>query len=247
MTTPKAMAQRLRRELKKLGRPETAKSYMRFFKPDEQARIRFLGAATPAVRGVVNAAYDDVKEEWSVAEGIELCDICLPDPHLEIKHSGIEICSRFGEAVRPSIVPQIRRWILRGDIACWASVDVLCAAILGPLVRRRPAVAKRIFPWTRSPNLWLRRTAIVALVPAAEEGELLDEAYATVERLLADREDLIHKAMGWLLREAGRTDRKRLKAFLLDHGPAIPRTTVRYAIEHFPEGERKKMLAKTRG
>ena len=57
----------------------------------------------------------------------------------------------------------------------------------------------------------------------------------------------MHKAVGWLLRDAGDADQKRLRAFLLEHGPAIPRTAVRYALEHFPEPERKRLLARTRG
>lgn len=60
-------------------------------------------------------------------------------------------------------------------------------------------------------------------------------------------DDLIHKANGWLLREAGKADPKRLEKFLLDNGPAIPRTTLRYAIERFPESRRKALLRKTRG
>jgi 3-methyladenine DNA glycosylase AlkD len=64
---------------------------------------------------------------------------------------------------------------------------------------------------------------------------------------LGDPEDLMHKASGWLLREAGKTDAERLEKFLLTHGPAIPRTTVRYSIERFPEGKRKELLVATRG
>ena len=57
----------------------------------------------------------------------------------------------------------------------------------------------------------------------------------------------MHKALGWLLREAGKTDMKRLRQFLLKHGPTIPRTTLRYAIERFPTKDRAKLLQKTRG
>jgi 3-methyladenine DNA glycosylase AlkD len=59
-------------------------------------------------------------------------------------------------------------------------------------------------------------------------------------------DDLIHKATGWLLREAGKTDMPRLEKFLLENGVAIPRTTLRYAIERFPEDKRKRLLTKTK-
>lgn len=95
--------------------------------------------------------------------------------------------------------------------------------------------------------MWVRRGSAVAFVPHARKGRLLDGAYAVAELLLGDDEDLIHKAVGWLLREAGKTDAGRLTRFLLEHGPSIPRTAVRYAIERFPEKERKRLLAATRG
>ncbi len=59
-------------------------------------------------------------------------------------------------------------------------------------------------------------------------------------------EDLIHKAVGWMLREAGTTDMRRLERFLKVEGPKIPRTTVRYAIERFPKDQRKRLLEATR-
>ena len=74
----------------------------------------------------------------------------------------------------------------------------------------------------------------------------MDEAYDVVASLLDDTEDLMHKACGWLLREAGKTDVKRLERFLLRQGPAVPRTSVRYAIERFPEAHRKRLLVATR-
>ena len=106
---------------------------------------------------------------------------------------------------------------------------------------------KELSGWTRSRNLWIRRAALVALVPPARKGERLEEAYEAALAVAADREDLIHKASGWLLREAGKTDAQRLERFLLHHGPTLSRTTVRYAIERFPRGRRLLLLRATRG
>jgi 3-methyladenine DNA glycosylase AlkD len=80
----------------------------------------------------------------------------------------------------------------------------------------------------------------------ARKGERLDAAYGVAASLLGDREDLIHKAAGWLLREAGKTDSIKLETFLLTHGPKVPRTTLRYAIERMPEKKRRRILAATR-
>ena len=77
-------------------------------------------------------------------------------------------------------------------------------------------------------------------------GLALADAYDVAAALRSDQHDLIHKAAGWLLREAGKTDPARLERHLLTNGPAIPRTTLRYAIERFQAGKRRELLAATR-
>ena len=96
--------------------------------------------------------------------------------------------------------------------------------------------------WSVEPSLWVRRAVIVTFVPFARKGERLEAAYEVAREHFADSEDLMHKAMGWLLRECGKTDMNRLKLFLLRYGPEIPRTTLRYAIERFPAAQRARLL-----
>lgn len=75
----------------------------------------------------------------------------------------------------------------------------------------------------------------------------MDDAYAIAESLYKYPEDLIHKATGWMLREAGKPDPARFEGFLLKHGPKIPRTALRYAIERFPPEKRKDVAGKDEG
>jgi 3-methyladenine DNA glycosylase AlkD len=119
-------------------------------------------------------------------------------------------------------------------------------ALVTPLLARHPSLLAQVTRWTTARSLWVRRAAAVSLVPLARRGEALPEAYGVAEALFTDRHDLIHKAVGWLLREAGKTDAARLEAFLRRHGPAIPRTTLRYAIERFPPARRRQLLSDTR-
>jgi 3-methyladenine DNA glycosylase AlkD len=86
----------------------------------------------------------------------------------------------------------------------------------------------------------------VSLVPLVRHGIALETAYSLVASRRRDQEDLMHKAMGWLLREAGKVDAERLARFLEREGAALPRTTVRYAIERFPPARRARLLATTR-
>jgi 3-methyladenine DNA glycosylase AlkD len=94
-----------------------------------------------------------------------------------------------------------------------------------------------------SPSLWERRIALVATFRLIRAGET-DDTFALAALVLDDPEDLIHKASGWMLREAAkRTNDTALLAFLDQHAPAMPRTMLRYAIERLPENVRKHYLA----
>ena len=131
-------------------------------------------------------------------------------------------------------------------MSSWAAVDALCAMVTSPLLRAHPALLPQIIRWGHSPSQWQRRAAAVTLVPFARRGEYLAEAYGLTDRLADDPEDLLHKACGWLLREAGKTEPERLVRFLERRGHRLPRTTLRYAIERLDESERRRLLETTR-
>jgi 3-methyladenine DNA glycosylase AlkD len=140
----------------------------------------------------------------------------------------------------------VEQWIREGRFHNWAEIDALAPGVVTPLIERFPDLVPRVMGWTSSRNQWMRRAAVVSLVLPARRGEKLDVAYRVVRGLLDDREDLMHKACGWLLREAGKTDMARLERFLLQYGSSMPRTSVRYAIERFPERKRKQLLMETK-
>jgi 3-methyladenine DNA glycosylase AlkD len=141
---------------------------------------------------------------------------------------------------------QVGSWILQGLCSNWATIDGLAGSVSSQLVLRYPDLLNQVMDWVNSGSLWLRRAALVSLVRPAREGRYLDHAYGLAERVFADREDLIQKAAGWLLREAGKTDMERLEHFLQRHGPKVPRTTLRYAIERFDAPDRNRLLEETR-
>jgi 3-methyladenine DNA glycosylase AlkD len=117
---------------------------------------------------------------------------------------------------------------------------------MGAFLERYPAYVERIMAWACHPNRWVKRASLVSFIKLARKTEFLPAIYEIAASVFPVDDDLVHKANGWLLREAGKADAARLEAFLLAHGPAVPRTTLRYAIERFPEAKRKAILQKTK-
>jgi 3-methyladenine DNA glycosylase AlkD len=227
--------------LRQRSDPKRARGVQQYFKHE----IVALGIDTPTLREFAAGQSKRLTAAWSLSEATALCDRLLREPELEVRGTGILILSAFKREFRPGLTQVARRW-LETRLDNWALVDSFCGSVLSPLLEQHAGVEKTLRTWSRARSLWVRRAAIVTLVPFARRGRLLDTVYALAQEHFEDPEDLMHKAVGWLLREAGKTDMPRLRHFLLRYGPAIPRTTLRYAIERFPAVDRGQLLESTR-
>ena len=222
--------------------PVRAEGAQRYFKE----AFKCYGLTAIQIRDLAKEIYQSVKAEWSVDDAIQLCDILLPNPYHEAKGFGILILEKYKKDFPKSLFLKIKTWLSSSYLNNWAAVDVLCPDSVGSLLVTYPELVKEIKTWTNSPNRWVRRASLVSFIKLAQEKVYLDDIYQISASLFADSDDLIQKANGWLLRETGKRDMERLKKFLLQHGPAIPRTTLRYAIERFNDKKRKSILQDTR-
>ena len=121
----------------------------------------------------------------------------------------------------------------------WDLVDSSAHLIVGPWLESRSR--KRLYRMARSRNLWERRVAIMSTCHFIRQKDFAD-TLTVAELLLNDEHDLIHKAVGWMLREIGNRDKNVEVEFLQGCYQDMPRTMLRYAIEKFPERERKRWL-----
>jgi len=240
--TPQKLADEGLRRLKALADPVRAEGAQRYFKE----RVLFLGIATPDMRELAQEVYQKIRPEWGVEEATEFCAVMLANPYHEVKGLGIIIFEKFRKDFPRSTFTKIKDWLLADYCNSWALVDVLCPTSMGSLLEKYPDLVQEIRGWTNSPNRWVRRASIVSFIKLAKKTQYLESIYEIVRSHFVDADDLIQKASGWLLREAGKADMARLEKFLRRHGPAIPRTTLRYAIERFPEPKRKALLLATR-
>jgi len=242
--TPKQLAAKTRAKLKTMSDPRVVSRGLTFFKEGDD--VSLYGVKSSAVRGIEKEVYQRVRNVWTVQQAIAFCQLMVRDSHLEAKSVGFLLLARYQPDFERGLLKTVHSWISAGCCANWASVDGLAPNVITPLVAAYPELAGQVLRWTSSPYMWLRRAALVTFVPLARRGNFLDQSYAAAQAVFGDREDLIHKACGWLLRECGRADMPRLERFLLQHGPDIPRTALRYAIERFPQARRKRLLEQTR-
>jgi 3-methyladenine DNA glycosylase AlkD len=129
----------------------------------------------------------------------------------------------------------------RRFIHSWDGVDDSAPYLVGPHLLNRDR--KILFQLAKSKSLWDRRIAMVSTWWFIRQGDTAD-TFKLAKIFLKDEQDLMHKAVGWMLREAGKRDLPKLKEFLKRYAVKMPRTMLRYAIEKFPEPQRKKYLAK---
>jgi 3-methyladenine DNA glycosylase AlkD len=238
---PPSAARTMMRELRAMRDPARADGVQRYFKN----AVVSLGLDTPTLREYARSQVQRLRPVWTADQAVGLCDRLLREPELEIRGLGILVLNGFRREFTPRLLPTAKRW-LRTRLDNWALVDSFCGSVLSLLLEQHPPVEAALRRWSGDKVLWVRRAALVTLVPFARRGRRLDLAYDLAAQHFPDPEDLMHKATGWLLREAGKTDPPRLKRFLLRHGPAIPRTALRYAIERFPAAERAGLLKATR-
>jgi len=233
------------RELRRLARPAGEFDASRYFRGADT--LGFYNVGTKAVRAMARALGAETRAIWSIKDATAFADLMLRDAHLEAKAIGLELLARRRREFGPWLLPVCKRWLAGNLSANWATTDSMCGSVLGPMLVREQSLLEREMPkWARHRNMWVRRAAAVACLPSIRRGLALDTGYAIAATLHPDGEDLIQKAVGWMLRDLGDQDMARLARYLRSNGPRIPRTTVRYAIEHFPSAKRGELLESTR-
>lgn len=164
----------------------------------------------------------------------------LDSPVHEHRHTALHILVlRYSKYKTPDIVEFYLKNL--GAVNNWDLVDTSAPHILGHWLLSKDTEV--LYKLADSKNMWERRVAIVATLALIKQGQLTD-TLALSEKLLTDEHDLMHKAVGWMLREVGKQDERALRLFLKQHGTRMPRTTLRYAIERLDD--RAEILASTR-
>lgn len=239
---PLSTAAAVQGALASLAMPARVPDLQRFFKtgPGEYAAgDRFRGLRVPQVRATVRRA---------AALPISEIEVLLGSPWHEDRLAGLLVlarqCERAAEPDRRLRFRLYLRAARAGRINNWDLVDVTAGRVVGAWLRERPECGRTLDRLARSACVWERRIAMLAAGHLIWHGEFAD-ALRLAALLRDDPHDLMHKAVGWMLREIGKRDRAVLDGFLAEHAVRMPRTMLRYAIEKHPPAERRRWLAVT--
>jgi 3-methyladenine DNA glycosylase AlkD len=229
-------AEQLVKRLEAHRSPDELKKYERYFKVGE--RDPFMGVRMGQVFALAKEFIDMPPAE---------IEKLLESPIHEVRTGALSIMDK---QARRKKTPESRRkelfdlYIRRHDrINNWDLVDVCAPYVVGGYLFDKPRDI--LYKLARSENIWERRTAIVSTGYFIRQSDV-DDTFKIAEILLIDDQDLIHKATGWMLRAAGDLDCQRLLDFLDKHAATMPRTMLRYAIEHLDKEQRDHYLGMKR-
>lgn len=241
-----------------LRNDEQRKVLMRFFKtaPGQYGEgDEFLGIKVPQTREIVRLAklqlpFDEIEKLlYCKYHEVRLCGFLLLVEEMKstLRHTGRSLNTR-GEASRTHTQPADNKYNIRDEIAGfylrnakqannWDLVDLSAPGVIGEWLLNSDTDGRVLDDLSASESLWEQRIAIVStftLIKALQ----FDDTLRIAEGLLCHPHDLIHKAVGWMLREVGKRDTGTLRAFLKAHYQSLHRTTLRYAIEKMSASER---------
>ena len=221
--------------------PSEVEGLSRFFKtgPGQYGEgDKFLGIKVPVTREVVKACWKSI--------GLNELEECISSEYHEVRLAALlSLVEIFSHARKdPALQKQCVDFYLQHTeyINNWDLVDLSCYPLLGVWLLDKDRTL--LYDLARSgKTLWEQRIGMVSTMTFVRHGELKD-TFEIADILLHHPHDLIHKAVGWLLREAGKKDKTALTDWLQPRYKSMPRTMLRYTIEKFPEPERKRYLQK---
>ena len=228
----------IRQELKSHADPEIRKASQRFFKEE----IQCYGMKTAIVIAIAKRYWKVVKER-AKPEIFALCEELYQSGYIEESFIVSNWAYTLSGRYEREDLAVFRHWI-DTYITNWASCDGFCNHTMGDFLEQYPEYIGELKRWTQSENRWMRRASAVSLIVPAKHGKFLTESIGIADLLLTDKDDMVQKGYGWLLKEASRKHQKEVFDYVMKNKMAMPRTALRYAIELMPKDLKAEAMKK---
>lgn len=230
--------QQVRQRLKESVDEKTLSTGQNFFKES----IRLYGVTIPTVNKI-SKEFQPVIDSLEKQEIYTLCDALWQSGFMEESFIACNWSYEIRDRYEPDDFQVFERWIST-CVNNWASCDTLCNHTVGAFVEKYPEFVQRLKGFTASENRWVKRAAAVTLIIPARKGLFLQDIFDIAEALLLDKDDLVQKGYGWMLKAASQSNQQAVFDFVMARKAVMPRTSLRYAIEKMPEALRRKAMEK---
>ncbi|HBR79399.1 MAG TPA: DNA alkylation repair protein [Candidatus Moranbacteria bacterium] len=233
------IAKEVLRELNELSKnPDNIKDYSRFHKDGKS----HISLATPIVRKLSAEKFKKIKH-LDKKQILEYCEDLLKFKNSSCRDIAFDWAFRIRKNYSKEDFAMFEKW-LDEYVDTWGSCDDLCTHALGYYLFAFPEFISQIHHWTKSKNKWKRRASAVVFIYSARQNKYLNDILKIAKTLLLDREDLVQKAYGWMLKESSNVNQQEIFEFVMKHKSTMSRTALRYAIEKMSTNLKKQAMLK---
>ncbi|NDV56879.1 DNA alkylation repair protein [Bacteroides sp. 519] len=220
--------------------PKVLASSNRFFKTGEAAKVHGVGMGE--VSKIGKLSFKQIKK-LPKQEIFKLCDELWQSGYLEEAVIACIWAESLHKQYEPSDFSTFEYWV-HNYLTNWADCDTLCNHTIGNFMMMYPEYVARLKKWAISSNRWVKRAAAVTLIIPARKGLFLKDIFEIADILLLDKDDLVQKGYGWMLKAASEAYQQEVFDYVVSKKAVMPRTALRYAIEKMPTDLRTEAMKK---
>ena len=208
--------------------------------------VTILGVRTPIIRQIAKKYFKQVKD-LPKEELLDLCEELLDQPYNEFSTIAFAWALNIRMKFDIGDFDRFEIWI-KQYVDSWGKGDDFCTHTIHYFVENFPETIPRIKSWAHSDNMWFRRASAVSFITSKGSWYIgkhtLPDIFEVARILLTDKEDLVQKGYGWMLKSASAFDEQAVFDFVMENKAEMPRTALRYAIEYMPKDLKQKAMAK---
>jgi 3-methyladenine DNA glycosylase AlkD len=224
----KTILKELRAELKAIANEADRVAGERFFKED----VQIMGIKSAVLSKVIKTQYARISDK-SKSNIFNLCDELFSSGIMEESFVACNWSYNVRNQYTKDDFLRFDHWV-KNHVSNWATCDTLCNHTVGTLVEMYPELMPELKKWSRSDNRWVKRASAVSLIVPAKRGMFLDDVFEIAGILMMDKDDMVQKGYGWMLKVASHAHLREVFDFVMRHKDVMPRTALRYAIEKMP-------------
>lgn len=231
--------EKVRLELREASDEKTRQTGLRYFREE----VKLYGIRSKTVSDIAKANYALIRHAGK-RDILALCDSLWKSGMMEESFVACLWSERVTSSFTPDDFAILEKWVCN-YVSNWASCDTLCNHTVGDFIQKFPEFIPELKRWARSENRWVKRASAVSLIIPARKGKFLDDIFEIAGILLLDKDDMVQKGYGWMLKEASKPYQKEVFDYVMRHKAVMPRTALRYAIEKMPPDLRARAMEKS--